>query len=124
MRYFTGVAIVAVGCLLWAGEGRGYAQGIPRPGIGPVTTSTPYSPYLNLLRPGSFMQNYWGLVQPELQWRSSVQGLGQQVYANAQAIGGLQQQGLPGAPTTSHRVRFMDTGGYFPGPSRGGRGGR
>jgi hypothetical protein len=124
MRYFTGVALVAVGCLLWAGEGRGYAQGmVPRPGFGgPPVTSTPYSPYLNLLRPGSFMQNYWGLVQPELQWRNSVQTLGQQVQANAQAISGLQ--GAQGPPTTGHRVRFMDTGGYFPGSGRGGRSGR
>jgi hypothetical protein len=120
------VLALAVLTALVVGENRASAQ--PRPGIGaPPVTQTPYSPYLNLLRGGSITQNYWGLVQPELQWRGYVQGLDQQVAANSQAIGSLQAQML-GPPASGHATRFLNTGGYFlrsgggmGGAARGGR---
>jgi hypothetical protein len=118
MRYLVGMTLAAVGCLLSFGGDRACGQGMaPRPGYGlGQATSTPYSPYLNLLRPGSLTGNYWGLVQPELQWRGAVQALDQQTAANGQAISGLQAQG---APVTGHATRFLSTGGYF--MSSGGR---
>jgi hypothetical protein len=120
MKYVLTTTLIAIGCLLAFGGQRACAQ--PRPGIGNVT-NPPYSPYLNLLRGGSLTQNYWGLVQPELQWRSGLQNLQQQVTTNDQAISGLQQAPT-GMPTTGHAVRFLSTGGYFPGGGRGARTGR
>jgi hypothetical protein len=120
MKYVLTTALMAVGCLLAFGGQQAWAQ--PRPGIGNVTNPA-YSPYLNLLRGGSLTQNYWGLVQPELQWRSGLQNLQQQVTTNGQAIGALQS--AAGMPATGHAVQFLNTGSYFPGGGgRGGRGGR
>ena len=117
MKYVLTTALLAVGCLLAFGGQRACAQ--PRPaGIGNVTNPA-YSPYLNLLRGGSIVQNYWGLVQPELQWRSGLQNLQGQVTANDQAISNLQQ-GPGGMPVTGHSVQFLSTGRYFPGSRSGG----
>jgi hypothetical protein len=110
MKHSVALTLAVVAGLFVFGEGRALAQ--PRPGIGQTPiTQPPYSPYLNLLRGGSLTQNYWGLVQPELQWRGSVQGLEQQVSANTQAISSLQV--AQGPPATGHTTRFLSTGGYF-----------
>ncbi len=118
MKYFVVATLAAVGCLLTCGGQRASAQFRPTP---PVQVTNPaYSPYLNLFRPGTLFQNYFGLVQPELQWRNSVQNLQGQVMVNNQAIGNLQQQATQmGPPATGHAVRFNDFGGAY-----GGRGGR
>jgi hypothetical protein len=108
MRTLVVTTLAAGALLLIAGEQRACAQA---PGVGSQPPYTPYSPYLNLFRPGSLTQNYWGLVQPELQWRGSVQGLQQQANANSQAISNLQQ--MQGPPSTGHGTRFLSTGGYF-----------
>jgi len=82
-----------------------------------------YSPYLNLLRPniGGFapVQNYYGLVRPELEFRSGIYGLQQQVSANQQAIATGQSAGQ-GVLVTGHATQFMSYSRYF--MNRGGAG--
>lgn len=88
-------------------------------GFSPITRPA-YSPYLNLLRPGgSFTQNYFGMVRPELDFRSSIGGLQQQVQTNQQMIGSLDQS--LGVPITGHPTYFLNTSGYFSGGRQGGQ---
>jgi hypothetical protein len=103
--------MVGAGCLVALGAQPAWAQGggVPRPGIGQVTTPA-YSPYLNLFRNSPVYQNYYGLTRPELEFRSDVQGLQQQVSTNDQAIGGIQ---AAGTISTGHTTRFLSTGRYF-----------
>jgi hypothetical protein len=84
-----------------------------------------YSPYLNLLRPGSVTQNYLGLVRPQMEFRGAYQQLGQAVAANQGQIASLASGA---GPTTGHPASFLNTGGYFlsnggAGPARPARGG-
>jgi hypothetical protein len=117
MKYFLGMTLAAGFLLALCGQQAG-AQVMFRPGFGQSNTPA-YSPYLNLLRNGSFTQNYWGLVRPEFAFRSAILGLQQQVAANGQAIGGLE--GGMGLPTTGHATSFLNRGRYF--LSSGGQGG-
>jgi hypothetical protein len=72
----------------------------------------PYSPYLNLLRRDApLFQNYYGLVRPELQFRSAVRGLQAQIGSNRQAITNLEQG--TEVPPTGHRTTFLSYGNYF-----------
>jgi hypothetical protein len=75
--------------------------------------STPRtSPYLNLLRRGSSPAvNYYGLVRPEVEYRTAIGQLQQQTQANQQAIAGVGAQG--GVLTTGNVAGFMNYGSYF-----------
>ncbi len=87
------------------------AQGL-RPGIAPNTRPA-FSPYLNLLRPGtSPALNYYGLVRPELAFRDSIQTLQGDVATNRRLIT-TGQGGAAGEVTTGHNARYLNTGGYF-----------
>jgi hypothetical protein len=87
------------------------AQTPARPG-GIVPTTTPaYSPYLNLLRPGSpTFQNYYGLVRPETEFRGAIGGLQRQEALTQDEVASGMTSGLP---ATGHRTTFLNTGGYF-----------
>jgi hypothetical protein len=77
------------------------------PGARPTVT-----PYLNLFRGGAPQGlNYYNLVRPELDFRSSIQQLQLQTGANQQAIADLT---TPGAlPVTGHQAGFMTHRTYF-----------
>jgi hypothetical protein len=66
--------------------------------------------------------NYYGIVRPELQMRSNLQNLQQQVTANRFAAAGdtSAEQGLP---LTGHTASFMNLGGYFMNMGAAGGGG-
>jgi hypothetical protein len=87
------------------------AQGQYYPGGGQGTRPA-YSPYLNLLRGGgTTIQNYEGLVRPEVNFRNSLQQLDAQ-----QALAGAQQNALENAltlPATGHASRFLSHSRYF-----------
>ena len=70
--------------LVAACVGAGEASAQPPLPAGPVgITRPPFSPYLNLVRPGgSPALNYYGLVRPEVQARQSIQNLQGAVAAN------------------------------------------
>ena len=71
-----------------------------------------YSPYLNLLRGDSPpVANYYGLVRPELDFRSSVYRLQQQTQANQQAVTDLQTSTV--MPPTGTPAGFLNHGSYF-----------
>src|SRR5262249_8648545 len=91
--------------LTWSAETP--AQVYTRPG-GPTTP--PYSPYLNLLRPGNPAINYYGLVRPQFDFRQQIQGL-QQLTAPAT----LEAQTANTLPTTGHPVQFLNYSHYFGG---------
>jgi hypothetical protein len=95
--------------------GLGLAQ-IPygrTPGGVPVTQPT-YSPYLNLLRrDNSVLQNYWGLVRPEIEFRRDLIGLQQQVTLTQQGPGGNVDP-LTGLPYTGHPTQFLNLSRYYP----------
>jgi hypothetical protein len=96
-----------------------YTVGRP-PGPLPITSPV-YSPYLNLLRPNaSLVQNYYGLVRPELEFRSGLYGLQQEVVAVGQASAAVAVDPTTGLPYTGHPTRFLNTSHYF--LNRGGQG--
>jgi hypothetical protein len=71
-----------------------------------------YSPYLNLLRRDNpTYRNYYGLVRPEQQFRSSLQNIEQEVSGNRSRINSVAEGG--GLPETGHRTSFLNLGGYF-----------
>src|SRR5262249_56944980 len=73
-RLFVALATLCTLGLLAGGQAQ--AQYSLRPGIGGGYTPPPaFSPYLNLARPGSPTLNYFGLVRPELAFRSGILGL-------------------------------------------------
>src|SRR5438874_9947505 len=99
-------------CLLLAG-GTAQAQApVSKPAV---------SPYQNLYRFGSSPnRNYYDLVRPELDFRSSLQQLQQQNQANQQAISDLQ---TPAGPVvTGHQAGFMTHRTYFQTVGAGGTG--
>ena len=118
MRHFTAVSFLTV--LALCGVARspanaqfgGYQRGIRSNIYTPYQPITPtYSPYLNLLRGGNpLFMNYYGLVRPELAFRSSLQGLQQQANLNAQDIDALNTLGID---VTGHQIRFFNTTHYF-----------
>jgi len=65
------------------------------------------------------VQNYFGIVRPEFEFRAAYQSLQQQVTSNDQAIGGLETAST--LPVTGHATRFLSTGRYF--LNSGGQGG-
>ncbi len=87
-------------------------------GRSPGVLPPAYSPYLNLLRNNNpAYVNYYGLVRPEVDFRSSINGLQQGVATNAAGISSLDAAGLP---LTGHPTAFMNTSHYF--LNRGGQG--
>ena len=87
------------------------------PGRPPAQAGPTFSPYLNLLRGGTNpVLNYYGLVRPELQWRSSVRQLSQEI----QDTQGEIAAGQPGAALqTGHPVQFLNLTHYFPASAQG-----
>jgi hypothetical protein len=73
----------------------------------------PYSPYLNLLRPGNPAINYYGLVRPQVDFRNAIGTLGQQVGSLGQDVAASEAGGGYALPVTGHPVGFMNTGRYF-----------
>jgi hypothetical protein len=92
------------------------------PTSGPSSVSPPpVSPYINITRRGADPGvNYYGIVRPQIDTRSSIQGLQQQV----QSINNDVQQGnQPTAlPTTGHAVQFQNLSTYFGRPLSSGQG--
>ena len=79
------------------------------------------SPYLNLLQAGQPPGvNLYGIVRPEIEFRSSIQRLQQQVQTNQQAI---DVQSTTALPTTGHFAGFMTQGVYFQSFTGGAAGG-
>ena len=89
------------------------ASAQPLPGALGQTGRPAFSPYLNLTRPGGTPAlNYFGMVQPQTQFRQAFQNLQGAVNYNQQAIGNVQNQ--PGElPATGHGFGFMNYNGYF-----------
>jgi hypothetical protein len=70
------------------------------------------SPYLNLYRRGNSLAfNYYTLVRPELEMRSSLGQLEQQITTNQQAITDLA--GTPPLTPTGHQTEVMNYPRYF-----------
>lgn len=95
--------------------------GQPRGPVGYNPARPTYSPYLNLLRGGSLVTNYYGLVRPQVDFSASLQQVENQV-SNVQQ----QQLGAGGAstlPDTGHPVYFMNASRYFMTNRQGGGGG-
>lgn len=85
----------------------------PQVGVVGAPQRPAFSPYLNLVRPGtSPTLNYYGLVRPEIQARQAIQNLQGSVTANQEALGVLQQGNLE-LPTTGHQAMFLNHGSYF-----------
>jgi hypothetical protein len=107
MRLNPWLAAIAVGLAVSTSGAR--AQGPV--GFGGAPTP-PYSPYLNLARPGGNPAvNYYGLVRPQLDMTRTVQGLQGQLQSAQQSI--MAQQSADGVLTTGHPIFFMNYGGYF-----------
>jgi hypothetical protein len=82
-------------------------------------TRPPYSPYLNLARPGNPALNYYGLVRPEIDWRNSVGNLQTEFSALNQELNN-PVAGNPAFPSTGHPVTFLNYSHFYYGV-RGGR---
>src|SRR5260370_40694423 len=88
MRRLLTAATVAAALFLTATTASAQAP-IYRPGMGGQIGTPVYSPYLNLLRNNnSTLQNYYGLVRPEFQFRNSIYGLQTQVSTIGQTVTG------------------------------------
>jgi hypothetical protein len=100
----------AVGLALSAGPL--YAQ--YSPAVRPPGVPAPvYSPYLNLLRSNNpAWLNYYGLVRPEVEFRSGIYGLQQGVETNTAGISALDAAAA-GMPLTGHSTAFLNTSHYF-----------
>jgi hypothetical protein len=71
-----------------------------------------YSPYLNLLRGGSSpVNNYYGLVRPQIDFSQSIQNLQGQIASNQQAISSATGGQFP--LFTGHPVYFLNTSHYL-----------
>jgi hypothetical protein len=110
MRRFLLATIVAFVLLGGFSSVPAFAQYSARPGGIRANTTPVYSPYINLLRSGSFTNNYFGLVQPEQEWRNSVFNLQTQASAQRQGLGDLSNSL---APTTGHPTYFLNSSRYF-----------
>jgi hypothetical protein len=71
-----------------------------------------FSPYLNLLNPNlNPAINYYGLVRPEIEFRSSLQQLQQQVNTLPTTPSAPE---LAGIPVTGHTTQFLNYSHYYP----------
>lgn len=96
---------------LVAASGAALAQ--PLPGV--AGTNPPvFSPYLNLARRDSSPAiNYFGLVRPQIQARSSLLALQNQLQQENQRQMSGQSVVNPDLPVTGQQTVFLNTGGYF-----------
>ncbi|MFO0808537.1 MAG: hypothetical protein U0746_07940 [Gemmataceae bacterium] len=77
----------------------------------PGAVRPPFSPYLNLTRPGNTAINYYGLVRPEVDFRNSLNGLQSQYNAlNQDANDPRNAQSFPG---TGHGAAFLNYSHYY-----------
>jgi hypothetical protein len=100
----TAVLSILVAVIAWGGPAAAQPPGppVPRPA---------FSPYLNLLRPGTSPAiNYYGLVRPEQAARQSLQAVQSAVSANQRTIQELfgNDLGQTGVPS-----QFLNHGGFF-----------
>src|SRR5262245_19766904 len=73
-------------------------------------TPPPYSPYLNLVRPGvNPALNYYGLVRPQQDFARTMQSIQGQLLNTQQSIADQASGDL----TTGHPTYFMSYGAYF-----------
>ena len=83
------------------------------PAQNPGATRPAYSPYLNLTRPGgTLVNNYYGLVRPEIEFRGMIGGL-QSQYRNLSTEVNNQFAVESQFPTTGHQVSFMNYSHYY-----------
>lgn len=78
----------------------------------PGVPRSPYSPYLNLARPGNPAINYYGLVRPEQEFRNSIANLRGQVGTLNQEVNRINPNAT-GLPQTGHPVAFMNYSHYY-----------
>ena len=86
--------------------GPSWAQALPlNPALRPAV-----SPYINLTRQGaSGGVNYYGLVRPDIQFRSGILQNQREIATNQQALSNLAATPL----TTGHHAGFMTQWRYF-----------
>jgi hypothetical protein len=100
--------LAAVFAIVVVSLGASQVQGQPPP--------PGYSPYLNLVRPGSPGMNYYGLVRPEVEFRNNLQ----QLQRNTTRLQTEFSQATGSDLSTGHPSAFMYFGGYYSGIGRGG----
>jgi hypothetical protein len=102
MRLLPCLAVIALGMSASASDARAQSPlGAPPP---------PYSPYLNLLRPGTNPAlNYYGLVRPQQDSARSMHAIQGQLLNTQQSIADQASGDL----ATGHPTYFMNYGGYF-----------
>jgi hypothetical protein len=95
-----------------AGVGGGVARAQYPAGRAPFNpySRPPYSPYLNLLRPGNQAVNYYGLVRPQQDFRSDFRQLQESLYAQPANLVGA---GAADVVTTGNRGEFLNYQRYF-----------
>jgi hypothetical protein len=99
------IALPALGLAFFVSVAPLWAQGLGNPANRPAV-----SPYINLLRGGSSGGvNYYGLVRPEIEFRSGIQRNQQQIAASQQSYSEL----TTGLSTTGHPTRYMTHWSYF-----------
>jgi hypothetical protein len=103
--------VAGVTMLLWGTAANAQAPGQPRPSA----SSPAYSPYLNLLRPGSTANNYYGLVRPQIDFQNSVNTLQQQYTNLNRDVNAPPPDQQPVLPTTGHAATFMNYASFYPG---------
>jgi hypothetical protein len=114
---------LAASCLLVltvALEAPAQLPGSFAPGTPPMQAGPTFSPYLNLLQRGNPAINYYGLVRPEMQFRSAIQNLSnelEQTQADT-AVNG-QSQNLT---QTGHPIQFFNLSHYYPNGVQGTQG--
>jgi hypothetical protein len=88
-----------------------YAQAQPPSRYSPGPA---FSPYLNLFRQGTNPAiNYYGIVRPEIDFRTSIQGLQQDVGALTAPPTGHDPGATQALPPTGHTPRFQNYGTYY-----------
>lgn len=108
MRNIVCLAAAAFGLCAGSAHAQGYNPGGPyNPASRPA-----YSPYLNLLRPdSSLINNYYGLVRPQINFQNSLQQLdAQQGLGASQQAAAQESQFLP---QTGRGARFQTQSRYF-----------
>jgi hypothetical protein len=80
----------------------------------PIQSQPAISPYLNLLRSGNSPGvNYYGLVRPQQEFRSSYQQLQQDFNSQQTQPAPYGPQDTSGLPPTGHASQFNTQGRYF-----------
>src|SRR5438094_5735995 len=102
------IILTALAFALMASAAPLWAQGLGAPG-NPANRPA-VSPYINLLRAGSSAGvNYYGLVKPEIEFRTGIQRNQQQIAAGQQSL----TEFSAGLSTTGHPTRYMTHWSYF-----------